>query len=710
MPSSPDVTQAGSPVIQNPEIDRPRRRIAHYGTFDVENYGDLLFPLLLERRLRPLGCDLIHFSPAGGPPVWQGALASRPIHEADHLEGVDGVIFGGGDLVQAGMSGVSKYATDVISAAVAYPKLWLGSAWLSQQRGIPLAWNSPGVPFSFDSRQAPVVKWACEATDYLAVRDPKSSEFLRETGFSGEIAITPDSALEVSLLWPKDDLQTIYESLFAQQSRSVPRKTIAFHLSALQGAPDEIASWVSRICQQSEAVPLFLPINRLNEDHTFQAKVAARMSDSPLILDGAELRAFAAAIAHSEYYFGLSMHGFINALSYGIKAVFVAQPRLPEFKKLEGLTSQHGLRDWILPTWEKVFSRLSVLASADVAPWKNVRASVQPGLDAHYARIHDILSLNHDPVWVKKKSIVSQKALVQLQQFNQPDGMDITPYIGLVRYQFQRELDQKQCRSAKGPTKETPVSLTVYRPQNGEYNELYSVTVQYSPGEWVDVSVEFPSGLGDGSAPIRIDPAEVPGVIEIESLSITSGREEVWAAPDSTRQLSMLKASGTAVAVMHNNLMRVYAFDDDPQIILPVELSTAPGREATLHIRIRFIEDPGMLKSLTKEFESLRRERSTLAQLLANSRQEIHELKFKDPECRECRKQLEQTKKLLEDQKSHTISLGRKFDECHQKLESIRAERVRIQKSWAWRIVKPVFRLTESLRKRMWQVNSDRAK
>ena len=26
-------------------------KIAHFGTFDVENYGDLLFPLLLERRL-----------------------------------------------------------------------------------------------------------------------------------------------------------------------------------------------------------------------------------------------------------------------------------------------------------------------------------------------------------------------------------------------------------------------------------------------------------------------------------------------------------------------------------------------------------------------------------------------------------------------------------------------------------------------------------
>ncbi|MFM9195652.1 MAG: hypothetical protein ACKOWG_07925, partial [Planctomycetia bacterium] len=52
---------------------QPSRQVGIVGTFDVENYGDLLFPLIaramLERRLGPV--DLVAFSPnARSAPVW----------------------------------------------------------------------------------------------------------------------------------------------------------------------------------------------------------------------------------------------------------------------------------------------------------------------------------------------------------------------------------------------------------------------------------------------------------------------------------------------------------------------------------------------------------------------------------------------------------------------------------------------------------------
>ncbi len=39
-------------------------RIAHVGTFDVENYGDLLFPTVLKHNFLDYEIDL--FSPIGG--------------------------------------------------------------------------------------------------------------------------------------------------------------------------------------------------------------------------------------------------------------------------------------------------------------------------------------------------------------------------------------------------------------------------------------------------------------------------------------------------------------------------------------------------------------------------------------------------------------------------------------------------------------------
>ena len=49
-------------------------KLAHFGTFDVENYGDLLFPLLLERRLSGLCDRFVHVSPRGGPPPWNDCV------------------------------------------------------------------------------------------------------------------------------------------------------------------------------------------------------------------------------------------------------------------------------------------------------------------------------------------------------------------------------------------------------------------------------------------------------------------------------------------------------------------------------------------------------------------------------------------------------------------------------------------------------------
>ena len=49
-------------------------KLAYFGTFDVENYGDLLFPLILERKLADFCDEFIHVSPVGGQPLWQDCV------------------------------------------------------------------------------------------------------------------------------------------------------------------------------------------------------------------------------------------------------------------------------------------------------------------------------------------------------------------------------------------------------------------------------------------------------------------------------------------------------------------------------------------------------------------------------------------------------------------------------------------------------------
>jgi hypothetical protein len=131
-------------------------RIAHFGTFDVENYGDLLFPLVLERRLADVCDDFVHVSPANGAPDWEGCAPTVGFDEFLR-EGpkVDGVVIGGGQILRASPTPLGIYDRGGVSPFVTYPSLWLGAAYVAARDGLPLCWNAPGVPAPPSTRPPP---------------------------------------------------------------------------------------------------------------------------------------------------------------------------------------------------------------------------------------------------------------------------------------------------------------------------------------------------------------------------------------------------------------------------------------------------------------------------------------------------------------------------------------------------------------------------
>jgi hypothetical protein len=64
--------------------------VAHFETFDVEKYGDLLFPPILERRLGMLGHRFMYVSPLDGSPVWNDCVPTVAAG-ASHARGTPSV-------------------------------------------------------------------------------------------------------------------------------------------------------------------------------------------------------------------------------------------------------------------------------------------------------------------------------------------------------------------------------------------------------------------------------------------------------------------------------------------------------------------------------------------------------------------------------------------------------------------------------------------
>src|SRR6476661_1874407 len=116
------------------------------GTFDLENYGDLLFPLIAEAELAArLGPVRLHpFSyHARTPPEWPYEVTSVA-ELAGGTVPLDGLLVGGGFLIRLDKTVAPGYGPP--APAIHHPTgYWLTPALIALQRGIPVAWNAPGM-------------------------------------------------------------------------------------------------------------------------------------------------------------------------------------------------------------------------------------------------------------------------------------------------------------------------------------------------------------------------------------------------------------------------------------------------------------------------------------------------------------------------------------------------------------------------------------
>ena len=336
-------------------------RIAYFGTFDVENYGDLLFPLLARRRLAEFGAELVYVSPVGGPPVWADCVPTVP-PDALHDEPLDGVILGGGNIVHAGAAGVDHYRQDGLTWLLAYSRLWVDSARLAAERGIPLCWNAPGVPQRFTAAVAPILSTAVRSAAYVAVRDQPSLANLRGAGVDGAVDIVPDSAFDVTELFADDALDEAYTHVFADRRRDLPERVLAVHLNAryLTGNALETARTLDQLAAVTGSSLLLVALGRCHGDGDVARSVAAHLDADHVVIERpSSLREFVAAIARADGYVGSSLHGMITALAFGRPGIAVA--RETGGGKFTGLLRQFHLADRFVGDWEQAVERADLL-------------------------------------------------------------------------------------------------------------------------------------------------------------------------------------------------------------------------------------------------------------------------------------------------------------------------------------------------------------
>lgn len=329
-------------------------KLAHIGTFDVESYGDLLFPLVLEKRMAEVCIDCIHVSPKRSQLVWQDCRRTISISDIPEIvASVNAVVLGGGHIVRAHPTSLPFYLTGGCDGLTSYPSLWLGAAELAISRGLPLCWNAPGVPRRFSTRCGRLVRWACSTVEYLAVRDLRSRDLLRAAGVERPIHVVPDTALEVSRLWSNREIDSAYKDAFARRGLRIPERSMAVHVKAryVSEPMDILAARIDRIAKKLNLVPILIAMSPCHGDADLQHLIAKQMTTSPLLVEPTSLCEVAACIGRSQLYIGSSLHGAITAISFKVSAVVVADEDAAGFAKFSGFLEQIGLTEILCKSW-----------------------------------------------------------------------------------------------------------------------------------------------------------------------------------------------------------------------------------------------------------------------------------------------------------------------------------------------------------------------
>jgi Polysaccharide pyruvyl transferase/2OG-Fe(II) oxygenase superfamily len=318
------------------------------GTFDVENYGDLLFPLIAEveltKRLGPI--DLHRFSyfskSRNNWPFDVSPLAELPLK----VQSLDGILIGGGHLIRFDKDVAPGYAAP--TPGMHHPTgYWLVPALLGISAGRPVAWNAPGVHGDIPSWAEPLMQMAIGRSRYAAVRDVPARDALARFANGTNIAVVPDTAFGVARLLegrgPTAGTYQLGSVLDLSRPYLVVQATTGFDsvLRVIRNHPDQFRDF------QLVALPIGPIARDRNEILTGSYPEILCLPHWPRPLQIVELIKGAAGVI------GTSLHLAITAIAFGVP---VFRPDTKFHGKYAILSSFDGVHSFaaageVAPQW-----------------------------------------------------------------------------------------------------------------------------------------------------------------------------------------------------------------------------------------------------------------------------------------------------------------------------------------------------------------------
>ena len=367
--------------------------IALSGTFDVENYGDLMFPEIFKRAMKKRGLDfnLFLFSPFKSEGSSTGGLMDK-VYSPEDMERIhkehplDAVVIGGGAIIHFDQIPLRKPGETKLSY-YHNPDSWVYPSAFAVKNNIKLIYNLPQVPYEIDGAFAELTHYLLGGADYISVRDDISKNHLVKS-YDGKdmpkIEVYPDSVCCIPELIEKAELDKIREKF----SLSEPYAVIHFNVSKPPEDDEHLKNIIDNLKEKGFEV-ILLPLGYTHRDDVVMSEFNAKFGDICKTFDKKlTIIEMAAILSGCEIYIGTSFHGAITSMAYGHKAL--SYNRVHPYKNRE-IFKQFGAPKYVAENGEQLEQLAAELVDDDnFNPCsESVARLVEKHFDAIFEKITD---------------------------------------------------------------------------------------------------------------------------------------------------------------------------------------------------------------------------------------------------------------------------------------------------------------------------------
>ncbi|MGM0214840.1 polysaccharide pyruvyl transferase family protein [Enterococcus sp. AZ109] len=341
-------------------------KIALVGAIDRYNYGDLLFPMIVEKELMrrlPTDVEFEYFGSTEADMRPSGGFLCKSLSQLD--SSFDVIIFVGGETLTASWADtyihlqtgklkvfVCRFLKKVFSInfiekiskrALNYEFMNYPWTFRSGTKNIKtVIYNTvSGTQEDFYSNISKNYLEDLQSSSYISVRDSLTYRNLKDIGVE-DVYEYPDSAYIMSDIYPKTWLQENASKEIFEQIDGTEYIVFQIGKKFSNGNLSIIEKELTKILESEDLKLVLLPIGKaaLHEDNIPLKKLYSVMNrkknlKSKILLFDVNIFETMYVISHSKLFIGTSLHGNITALTYNVPTVAIDKRigKLTEFLK-----------------------------------------------------------------------------------------------------------------------------------------------------------------------------------------------------------------------------------------------------------------------------------------------------------------------------------------------------------------------------------------